>query len=869
MFRKTCKFLFLLQIVCTANAQQQESPLVTSFEEHKKKQATTSYNLPWIQLGPTINSARVEAVQVDTSKPGTLYAAFGSGNLWKTNNNGLTWKPIFEQQPSLGIGDIALAPSNPDIIYLGTGESLKKPRNFTMPGTGVYRSDDAGETWKNLGLSDSWHIGEIVVHPTNPDVVYVAVLGHFWSTNTNRGVYRSMDGGKTWEHVLYVDDQTGANDIVISPSNPSVLYASMWENNPSINGKKSNIYYSKDAGKTWSKSEKGLPTDEGKGRIGLTVSYTNPNKVYAFMDHREKEEGKGAAEIYRSMDGGVTWAKTHDHELMFLSVVGWYFVDIYVNPKNDEEIYALGVRLAHSTDGGKTFEYIGGEVNHLFPSVADPLHLDHCEMWINPENSNHLVLGNDGGLYQSFDRGKTWTHFNNIPAGEFYDITLDNKTPYNIYGGTQDNSTVYGRAREWNPEFYDGWKYLWIDPWSGGDGCITLVDPDDENTIYFSSQEGGIRRMDLTTGLSVPARPKLPEGHPPVKYNFISPYMLSPHDHKTLYLAGNYVMKSTDRGDQWEIISEDLSVSRDKSKKALAAGAMAESTLERDLLYVGMDRGALWVTMDGGKNWEERSKGLSNNYIRSITPSKYVKSRVYITLSGMNYDDLGTYIYKSEDYGKTWESIKGDLPNEVAYVIKEDPVFESILYAGLYRGAYLSTDRGKSWQKLGNNMPATSVADIEIDIKSKDLIAATHGRGMYKLNLSPIHEAISREVKENYLFEIPQIQSPFYNGSMNGVDYRKAEKLPITFYSREAGPATINIRDSTNQVVWSTELKSTKGYNQFRWDLILKRVESDLPYFIHYNEFISAGKYQVELNTNGSTLKKDLTVLEAQPYIED
>ncbi|MEQ9414450.1 MAG: hypothetical protein RIF39_11495, partial [Cyclobacteriaceae bacterium] len=483
----------------TSLAQQPPSPLAASYQQHLKTKESTPSNLDWIQLGPTINSARADAIHVDPNNPGTMYVAFGSGNLWKTTNNGLIWKPIFEDQPVLGIGDIALAPSNSNIIYVGTGESLKKPRNFTMPGNGVYRSDDAGETWRHLGLDDSWHIGEIVVHPTNPDIVYVAVLGHFWSTNTQRGVYRSMNGGQSWEHVLYVDEHSGANDIVISPTNPEILYASMWENNPGINGKKSAVYASKDAGKTWIKSDNGFPSDEGKGRIGLAVSHTNPDKAYAFMDHRDKGEDKGAAEIYRTLDGGKSWKKTHDNELMFLSVVGWYFVDIYVAPDNDEEIFALGVRLAHSTDGGKNFSYMGGDVYHLFPSAADPIHLDHCEMWINPQNPNHLALANDGGLYVSYDKGKTWTHFNNIPTGEFYDITLDQKDPYTIYGGTQDDATVYGHAKEWNPKFFDQWKYLWIDPWSGGDGCITLIDPEDENTIYYSSQEGGVRRMDLSS----------------------------------------------------------------------------------------------------------------------------------------------------------------------------------------------------------------------------------------------------------------------------------------------------------------------------------------------------------------------------------
>lgn len=852
--------LLILATVQFTNAQHPKSPLLNSFNQYLYKKESSPYKLEWIPLGPTINSARVDAVQVDTKNPGTMYVSFGAGNMWKTTNNGLTWKAIFENQPSLAIGDIAIAPSNSSVIYIGTGVSLKKPRNFTMPGTGVYRSDDAGETWKHLGLDDSWHIGEIVVHPTNADIVYVAVLGHFWSTNHNRGVYRTLNGGINWEHVLYVDDRTGANDIVISPTDPNRLYASMWENNPGVNGTNSNVYRSSDGGKTWSKADNGFPIDEGKGRIGLAVSQTNPDKVYAFMDHRGKDEGKGAAEIYRSIDGGLTWKKTHEDELHFLSVIGWYFADIYVAPDDDDEIFALGVRLAHSTDGGKTFSYIGGDVFHLFPSIPDPLHLDQCELWINPQNPNHLALGNDGGFYVSYDKGLTWMHYNNIPAGEFYDITLDKKNPYTIYGGAQDNATVYGHAKEWNPKFFDEWKYLWVDPWSGGDGCITLIDSEDSTTLYYSSQEGGIRRCNLQTGISINVRPTVAKDHPQLKYNFISPYNLSPHDHNTLYLGGNYVMKSENRGDNWKVISGDLSISKNENKKGFAISALAESSLEKDLIYVGTDKGAFWVTKDGGKNWEERSEKLPNNYIRCITPSRYKASRVYITLSGLNYDDLNVYVYKSEDYGKTWEPIMAELPNEVAYVIKEDPVHESILYLGLFRGVYISTTGGKSWSMLGRGMPAASVSDIEIDEKSGDLVASTYGRGIYKVNLRPVQEAHTSKVTDAYLFKLPEAKALLFDFDKGGFDYRKLEKLPITFWVNTKSEAKLCVLNSANQEVWSTSINTTKGFNQYRWDLVVKKNESNLPYFTKYNEFIQPGEYTLQVIIGSKILTDKLII---------
>lgn len=864
-----CRIIICLVLssfsITTFSQPQTVSPLVSSYQDYVTMKDNTTYGFEWIPLGPVINSALVETFQVDPNRPGTIYLGFGSGNLWKTTNNGLTWNPIFENQPVYGIGDIKLAPSNTNIIYLGTGETLKKPRNFTMPGNGIYRSDDAGEHWNYLGLEDSWHIGKIEVHPTNPDIVYVAVLGHFWTTNSNRGIYRSMNGGKNWEHVLYVDEKTGANNIVISPSNPSVLYASMWENYPGVSGAKSGIYKSIDAGKTWTKSDNGLPTDEGKGRIGLAVSYQNSNKVYALIDHRNKPKLKsgiltqdsipGAAEVYQSLDGGKTWSRSHKEELMIFSALGWYFSDINVDPNNDDEIYALGVRIAHSKDGGKTFNLIGGDVYHLYPSPAVPLHLDQSGIWIDPKNSDHLALSNDGGFYVSYDKGKTWLHYNNIPTGEFYDITLDNKDDYTIYGGTQDDATVYGKAKEWDSKFDNEWKYLWVDPWSGGDGCITVLDPKDSNTIYYSSQEGGIQRMNLNKHNSVSVRPSMNMVNDSIHYNFISPYFLSSHNHAALYLAGNYVFKSNNKGDSWEVISKNLSSGLDKNKKSLAAGAMAESDLEKGVIYVGTDKGLFWLTMNDGNTWIDRSLGLPNKYIRCITPSKYKKSRVYIAMSGMNYDDFGTYLFVSEDYGNTWNTLNHNLPNEVSYVIKEDPFNENVLYAGLYRGAYVSIDRGITWSLLGKNMPAAAVADIEINQKSKDIVVATHGRGIYKLNLAPFYSKLDIDAKDLLLFDLPKVNvtTPDTRDDSNS---RMLTKMPISFWVNQPGVITLKVFNSNNVMIWQKTISVKKGHNQYRWDLTTKSVESPLPYFINYNELLKKGNYKLELEANGKTVSK-------------
>jgi photosystem II stability/assembly factor-like uncharacterized protein len=857
---KALSFIFLILVLSPLTAQEFENPLMASFKNHQKMKAETKFGLEWIQIGPTINSARADAIQVDPTHPGTMYVAFGSGNLWKTINNGLTWKPIFENQAALGIGDVALAPSDPNILYLGTGESLKKPRNFTMPGTGVYRSNDGGETWKHLGLTNSWHISEIAIHPTNPDIALVAVLGKFWSNNPERGIYRTENGGSTWEHVLYVNDQTGANDIVISPSNPSIMYASMWQHSPEVNGLGSGVYKSEDAGKTWEKVMKGMIQDANVGRIGLAVSYTNPDKLYALMDHRNRGEEEGAAKFFQSLDGGKNWKMTHEKGLPFFSTIGWYFADMYVNPQNDDEIYGLGPRLAHSTNAGKTFDYIGGDVYHLFPSAADPLHLDHCELWINPTNPNHMALVNDGGLYTTYDKGKNWMHHNNIPAGEFYDIALDEQEPYMIYGGVQDDASVYGPSSEYDPRYHKEWKYIWVDAWSGGDGCVTCVDTTDPNTVYFSMQNGAARRKDMAADSSVSIRPRLPKDHAgTLEFNFVAPYFISPHDHNTLYHGGNYVFKSTDRGDNWEVISEDLSISSDPAKKSVAAGALAESKVMKGLLYMGTDKGAFWTSKDDGKNWEEHSSGLPNNNIRSIMPSQFKASRVYVALTGLNYDDLNTYLYVSEDYGANWKPLMNNLPNEVANVILEDPINENILYAGLYRGVYISIDRGNSWSLLGKNLPAVAIGDLEINLKSMDLVVATHGRGIYKVNLKPIHEGL--DVKnEVFLFDLPTFTRPKFGDTHRQPDYETLAKSTISFYLPEASKMSLMIENTKTDIIWTKQLEGKKGINQYRWDLILQSVESDLPYFINFDQFIPKGKYTLLFTTGGKTIRQSFEV---------
>ena len=845
-----------------ADTGEPENPLWGSWKRHLELRAGSELGLEWVPVGPTMNSARAACVQGDPTRPGTLYAAFGPGGLWKTTDNGLTWKPVFENQAAPGIGDIALAPSRPETLWLGTGVDLKKPRNFTMPGTGVYRSDDGGATWRHLGLDDSFHIGKIDVHPADPDIAFVAVHGHYWTTNPNRGLYRTLDGGATWEHVLYVNERTGANDVIIAHSDPSIVYATTWENNPGVSGSSSGVWKSEDAGKTWRRLRGGLPDGPKTGRIGLAVSAANPAKAYVLVDNLNKSETRGA-EVYRTTDGGLTWARTHADDLLIFPQIGWYFADIYLNPKDDEEVYALGVRIAHSRNGGRTFGLLGGDVYHLFPSPAQTLHLDHCEMWIDPNDPGHLAVGNDGGVYTTFDRGRTWLHHNNLPVGEFYDISVDNQDPYRIYGGTQDDASVFGPAREWDPRYADDWRYVWLDAWSGGDGCYTFADPEDPATVYFSAQHGDARRKDARTGRSVSIMPRLPKGFKGrAEYNFVAPYFISPHDHRTLYHAGNYVFKSSDRGDTWRLISPDLARSADPARRSTAAGAIAESSLDRGVLYLGTDRGAFWVTLDDGGTWVERSAGLPPNYIRSICPSRFSRTRVYVAAPGINRDDLGCRLFASEDRGLTWTSISAGLPDEVGYAVLEDPTDEDILYAGLLRGVYVSVDRGRTWALLGPGLPAAAVSDLVIQEREMDLVASTYGRGIYVMNVRPLQEVYGREAQSDTLFDPPRTRLPWINDSDGEPLLRTAEKVPLTFYLTRPRDVTLSVVDDKGREVKAWRLAGKKGFNQLRWDLIVKTADSPEPYFVRYREFAPAGRYEVRLTGEGLDLRRRLEVEE-------
>lgn len=714
---------------------------------------TSAYKgMSWRAIGPRLQGGRIEAIAVHPSKPHTIYVGPGSGNIWKTENNGTSWIPIFENESTFTIGDIAIAPSNPDILWVGTGETQPRHSGYSFAGTGVFVSRDAGRTWKNTGLAETHHIGKVLIHPTNPDIVYVGAIGHFWSNNPERGVYKTTDGGKTWNKILFISDATGVVDIAMHPSNPDTLVAAAWQ---VTHGKESGLYQSTDAGNSWSKITKGLPSGP-TGRAGLAFSSSHPNTLYAFLDDWTPVEGKrrgkivGAA-VYRSDDRGASWRKTNTEDLYSVfTVYGWKFCDVRINPKDPDEIFILGNRAYHSRDGGKTFVRIGEKILRIHDTKGKVMHLDHHDLWIDPGNPNRLILGNDGGLFISSDRGRTWLHVNNLPIGEFYFVAADMAKPYTIYGGTQDNAALYGPAKAIDPFINDPWQHVFLDQWTGGDAFVTLPDPTDKNIVYYEHQHGVMLRMDITGNVLTGGpstkhiRPRGPRNDR-WRFSWYMPFLISKYDPKTLFAGGNKVVRSNNRGDTWQAISPDLSDKAGGERAAIPFGTitmLAESPRQRGLLYAGTEGGSLHVTQNGGSNWHEvgQSNSLPRKWVSRVIASQHMTSRVYLSHTGFREDDFNKYLFVSEDFGKNWRSITSNLPAESINVVREDPSNPEILYVGTDLGVYTTINRGKQWHSIRGNLPTTPVHDLVIHPREREIIIATHGRSLFVASVREIQD---------------------------------------------------------------------------------------------------------------------------------
>lgn len=696
----------------------------------------------WRSIGPALTSGRISDIAVNPQNHSEFYVAPASGNVWKTTNAGLNFEPIFDNEGSYSIGCVTIDPTNPSVVWVGTGENNNQ--RSVAYGDGVYKSIDGGASWKNMGLKKSEHIGMIKVDPRNPDVVYVAAYGPLWSSGGDRGLYKTTDGGATWEQILFISEHTGINEVHLDPRNPDVIYAPAHQRQRKQwtylgGGPESGIYKSVDAGKTWTKINRGLPGGD-KGRIGMVISPANPEKIYAVV------EASGGG-FYRSMNRGASWEKMSNTVSS-----GNYYQELIADPVNEDCVYLMDTYTQVTFDGGKTFSNRGEASKHID---------NHC-LWIDPTNTMHHMEGTDGGLYETFDRGKTWRLFTNLPVTQFYKVSVDNDLPfYNIMGGTQDNYSMYGPSQTLSNHgiVSDDWKIT-----VSGDGFESVADPVDPNIVYAQSQHGNLVRFDKRSGESRSIQPKELKDEKEYNWNWDSPVMVSPHDHKTLYFAANKLFKSTDRGDSWQVISGELDQNIDRNRLPVmgkvwpmdavakngstsrygAIVSLDESRLQKGLIYAGTDDGQISITEDDGKTWRQvnRFEGVpENTYVYDIIADKHDANVVYAAFNNHKSGDFKPYVYRSHDKGRTWTSITGDLPDGSVYALEQDHVKPEILFAGTEWGVFVTLDGGQKWKRLKAGMPTINVRDLAIQEREHDLVAATFGRGFYVLdNYSALRE---------------------------------------------------------------------------------------------------------------------------------
>jgi len=724
--------------------------------QHMKMREESQFSASkWRFVGPEIMSGRVTNIAVPGGQPHTFYVATASGGVWKTVNEGTTWEPIFDDAPSTSVGAIATCPSRPDTVWVGLGES--NIFRSSMSGTGVYRSEDAGKTWTHLGLADTHHIARIVVHPTDPDTVYVAASGHEYTSNEERGIYCTTDGGKTWTKQLYIDSHIGATDLVMHPKDPRTLYAAMWNRtrhswSDPVPGPDDGIFKSTDGGETWQPLTEGLPPVAETGRIGLAISQSKPDVVYAIIDNhqvaRQANEGetdnygrtrqavKKGAEIYRTDNAGQSWqlmnADDKPSKRLF-STYGWVFGQIRVDPNDENTIFTMGIQLLKSTDGGKKFTNLRWS----------GLHSDHHAMWINPENSKHIINGNDGGINLSYDGGATWKNVENLPVVQFYNVEVDNAKPFNMYGSIQDNMSWRGPS-DYRPgrSPVTAWQRI-----PGGEASTMAIDPNDENTFYSAGFYGSIQRSTLEPRSTSDIMPKVAEGEPALRGQWLAPFILSPHNPRIVYHGMQYVFRSMDQGSTWERISDDLTFNDPEKQGNISYAtltSLSESPVKFGVIYAGTDDGRIHVTRDGGLKWTEINNGIPYQWVSRVIASKYDEGTVYLTMNGKRDNDFQAYIYRSRDFGQTWEDISEGIPGGPVNVISEDPAYTGLLYVGTDLGVYVTLDDGKNWEVLGSELPITFVHDFALQARDKVLVAATHGRGIYTLRLRPVYSAYKK-----------------------------------------------------------------------------------------------------------------------------
>jgi photosystem II stability/assembly factor-like uncharacterized protein len=822
-------------------------------------------NLEFREIGPAVMGGRIDDFAVVESNPNIVYVGTASGGVWKTTNNGTTWEPVFDKEGVSTIGDIAIAPSDPAVVWVGTGEPNN--RQSSSWGDGAYKSLDAGKTWKKMRLDATRHIGRIVIHPKNPDVVYVAALGHLWGANPERGVYKTTDGGKTWSQALKINDDTGVSDIAMDPQSPDTLYAASYQRRRTPygfngGGLDAAIYKTTDGGATWKKLTKGLPYENGgdTGRIGLDIYRKDPNIVYALVQHE-----KGG--IYRSEDKGETWKKMSD-----TNPRPSYYSQVRVDPNNDLRIWSLGASMFYSEDGGKTFS----------TQRLTGIHGDFHAMWIDPADSAHMLTGSDGGIHWSYDAGKTWDFINTIAIGQFYEVGLDNEKPYHICGGLQDNGSWCGPSMSLAREGIKNEDWMLM---PGGDGFYAAIDNTEPWIIYTESQDGDLSRLDVRTAQMRLLKPEAKAGEPHYRFQWNSPVAISAHEHTTIYYGGNYFFKSVDRGDSWTRMGGDLTSGVDRNKLQIfgktpdkttlsrhdgvqyfpTITTLSESPLTPNVLWVGTDDGNVQVTRDAGKTWKNvapKVPGMpKGTYVSRVVASKIGEGAALVTFDGHRTDDYNIYIFATTDYGESWKPIRNGIPDSAGsvHVVREHPRNTNLLFAGMEFGLWVSWDRGANWTALKNNFPTVPVDDIEIQSRENDLVLATHGRSIWIFDdLTPIEKMDSSVAASGFTLFPPRAaitwhlrhrqwsagqkmftaKNPMYGAILNyylkeavrpeppkkdkdDKDKKEAaeDKSKSDVPAKKEGNVKITVLDKDGKVVREFDGPGLAGVNRTNWDL--------------------------------------------------
>ncbi|MCG8606295.1 hypothetical protein MJD09_15090 [bacterium] len=737
---KATKFATILACLCIAvlNLNAQTTPVNSKLLSELKFRC----------IGPAVTGGRIHDVEALPQDPSTIYVATASGGIWKSTNQGTTWKPIFDDQPVSTFGDLAISPSNPNVIWAGTGE--QNNRQSTSWGNGVYRSTDGGKTWTHTGLVETRHIGRVRVHPDNHEVAYVAALGNLWKDSSERGVFKTSDGGRSWQKVLYVDEMTGAVDLVMNPSKPNTLYAATYQRRRRTwgfngGGPGSGIYKTVDGGNNWQKLTNGLPEGD-KGRIGLALSKSNPSSLYAIIQHAD--EGG----IYRSQDEGASWTKVNK-----LNPRPMYYSHIFVDPTDENRVYVLATSFYMSEDGGKTFRQMPTR-----PTYDVGVHSDFHSLWINPNNPKHFYLAGDAGLHETWDRGETYRRINNLPIGQFYAIGVDMQTPYRVWGGMQDNHSWVGPSatRRWIGIINDDWQQIGF-----GDGMYHQPDLTDERYVYANAQNGNLTRFDPATGDRLDIQPHPPDREKPYRFDWVTPSLISQHDPRTIYFGGNRLFISKDRGLSWQR-TEDLTrqVERDflflmgrqgkgkllsKNDGTASYGeivTIAESPLDAKILWVGTDDGNVHVSRDGGMSWTDVTGNITGvsdgTYVSRVIASAQTRETAYVTFDAHRDGDWVPYVFKTTDFGKSWRKLTKGLPEDGSVnVIVEHPANPNLLFLGTEHALFVSTTAGQDWAKFEANLPTTLYDDLKIHPRDNDLIVGTHGRSIWILDdLTPLVE---------------------------------------------------------------------------------------------------------------------------------